>query len=36
MVVLTTGGNDSVWGYASDDTYHGGLGDDSLREALNN
>ncbi|WP_122257040.1 calcium-binding protein [Pseudomonas syringae] len=28
--VITTDGNDNVWGYATDDTLNGGLGDDSL------
>ncbi|WP_241090048.1 calcium-binding protein [Pseudomonas viridiflava] len=30
MAVVTTDGNDNVWGYATDDTLSGGLGDDSL------
>ncbi|KPX70217.1 Hemolysin-type calcium-binding region, partial [Pseudomonas amygdali pv. lachrymans] len=30
IAVVTTDGNDSVWGYATDDTLNGGLGDDSL------
>ncbi|PYD22726.1 calcium-binding protein [Pseudomonas savastanoi pv. glycinea] len=30
LAVLSTDGNDSVWGYASDDTLSGGLGDDVL------
>ncbi|PBP77906.1 hypothetical protein CCL22_22120, partial [Pseudomonas syringae] len=28
--VITTDGNDNVWGYATDDTLSGGQGDDSL------
>ncbi|PBP80922.1 calcium-binding protein, partial [Pseudomonas syringae] len=30
MVIVTTDGNDKVWGYATDDTLNGGSGDDSL------
>jgi Ca2+-binding RTX toxin-like protein len=30
MVLETTGGADSIWGYSADDTINGGLGDDSL------
>ncbi|OUM04565.1 calcium-binding protein, partial [Pseudomonas syringae] len=30
MAVVTTDGNDNVWGYATDDTLNGGLGDDNI------
>ncbi len=30
MTVVTTDGNDFIWGYATDDMLNGGLGDDSL------
>ncbi|MBX8505522.1 calcium-binding protein [Pseudomonas lijiangensis] len=30
FAIVTTDGNDNVWGYATDDTLSGGLGDDSL------
>ncbi|MBX8602609.1 calcium-binding protein [Pseudomonas cichorii] len=36
MVVVATDGNDSIWGYASDDTLRGGLGDDTLQGLAGN
>ncbi|MCV4339837.1 calcium-binding protein [Pseudomonas capsici] len=30
FAVITTDGNDNIWGYATDDTLSGGLGDDNL------
>ncbi|WP_310886516.1 calcium-binding protein, partial [Pseudomonas cichorii] len=30
LSIVTTDGNDNVWGYATDDTLSGGLGDDYL------